>query len=479
MAYSATARNSATAANATGSTLTLTLTITVTSTVAGDVGVVGIRYNGGNGVGIPTRTWVPPSGWTLIEDTFGTAALASGTASFVNPNMAGGITSLAFTLTIVSSGGTLFTMVGVYGAWAGGGATAVTEGANSADTNTALTTMPTVTSSTAATTADLWVVALGASAVPGNPTGTGTWTSTNTVSNSGCCLRLTAQVGTAGSSATASGASVATGHQPYTSLIVGITVPVIASSFIPSVPKRVRLMVPPPRIHRVEPPWPEQDRVVPSMGKRARIVPRTSIRRIEPPWPQRNPPKGGRPTSTAKVLRGMLQAKGHRWEPPWPQRNPPPAPQVVSTNHVARGLRLFPGRRWEPPWPQRNPPYPVQGQRPQTRAAVIGRRSSQPQAPIEQGQPTRAQTRRVLAVAAFRPRPLNPVLPSESPPIAPKLAPRVTRGRLIVAAVRGPGRLVQVVPPPSTVPSTGYPELIFVDGHPALHVSGLWYTMLG
>jgi hypothetical protein len=163
-----------------------------------------------------------------------------------------------------------------------------------------------------------------------------------------------------------------------------------------------------------------------------------------------------------------------------PQRNPPLTPQVVSRARFLRGARIAPGHRVEPSWTDTRPP-PAAGRRlTPTSAGSKGARARQlPTFPSEQPQPSRAQARRALAVAAVRPRKPTQYVPAQVILPNPFLAPRVTRGRLIMGAVRGPGRLIQVVPPPPQVPSSGYPEIIFVDGHPALHVAGLWYTMLG
>jgi len=189
-------------------------------------------------------------------------------------------------------------------------------------------------------------------------------------------------------------------------------------------------------------------------------------------------PKAIPAVSRPKVVFGWLTRR-RPVETVTPQRNPPLTPQVVSRARFLRGARIGGRSRVEPSWPQGAGLSALLRPGARTRAASTGRRGAQPQAPVEQSQPSRLQARRAVAVAAVRPRKPTQYVPAQVIVAAPFLAPRVTRGRLIMAAVRGPGRLIQVVPPPPQVPSSGYPEIIFVDGHPALHVAGLWYTMLG
>lgn len=87
------------------------------------------------------------------------------------------------------------------------------------------------------------------------------------------------------------------------------------------------------------------------------------------------------------------------------------------------------------------------------------------------------QARRKLAIAGIRRRSIE-VVPSTPAPVPSKLVPRVTRARLLLAAGRKINLIQVVFPTPPTPPATGYPEIIFVDGHPALHVAGDWYTLI-
>jgi len=181
-----------TTATATGSTSTITFT--VTSTTANDFGIVAIGI-----LASAFGTWTVPSGWTLV-DQFNVSGIV--TAIFLANKLQPGVTSLAFTTTNVTTDA-----CGIYACWSQ--ATLGLDGPASANGTT--TPLPTVSTANMAKNGALgiWVGTVANTTAPGNPTGTGTWTSVNTVDAATVIgMRMSCQLGVAaGSKYTASGST--------------------------------------------------------------------------------------------------------------------------------------------------------------------------------------------------------------------------------------------------------------------------------
>jgi hypothetical protein len=429
-------------AQANGSAHTLTCTISGISTVAG----LGVCF--AFAVANAAITWTPPSGWTTVtgfpvQYTFDSGIIFTSVVCFYNESLAAGVTSLAMTATVASAD-QVQAIVACYGSWRGNGPSPFFEGVATAD-NTSATAIPSVTSGTENYNGDLGLCFLvaGNDVIPSVPSGTGTWTSITTINDTTnfVAARMCSQIGgQKGTTQTASGSTTSGASPGNVSAIVGF----IGLQGIPDVPHGRRLYVPHQRTHN------RQD-VFPA----ALVAPAFPFAPV-----QHKPPP-------------QLAIRGHKAEPPWPQRNPP-VPLMRRRGLLPALLRS--GVRQRVPKESAAPPPVLRPQRP-VRAALPRRQGpALPPSAATQGAPTGLQVRRALLGVALRPRPLPQVLPS-TPAVPPPYPPAVTRGRLIMGAVRGPGRLIQVVPPPPQVTSN-YPEIIFVDGHPALHVAGVWYTRL-
>ena len=217
MAWSVTPRNTATKAVTQGSGTSLTVTLTVTATVAGDLCLVAIGFE--PSTTSLALTWTPPAGagFVEVERSTGTAT-SQGLSLWASNTVPPGTTSLAFALAVPASN-SVFGLTAVYGCWGGGSAATVLSEAAVAATPVSSATVPSVTTGTETFYADLGIWAglgaSGATPIPSNPTGTGTWTSAASVAGAAAGrpgVRMSAQIGGAAQSTqTASGSTVTSG----------------------------------------------------------------------------------------------------------------------------------------------------------------------------------------------------------------------------------------------------------------------------
>ncbi len=204
----ATPRNTTVNSN-TGAISSLSLVLSPSSTVTGDVGVIMLAANITG-----TAAFTPPSGWSSF--TFGSTGTFYSVLQIINA-LTAGVTSL----TISATGTVVHSLLAVYACWPGGaalnsGGVNVFEGGNLAFLALGSGTNPMPSVSTVSTLVGtdiaIWSGTEGfsaGSAIPGNPTGTGTWTNVNSGQNSTGLvgLNVCAQIVASGATATASGAT--------------------------------------------------------------------------------------------------------------------------------------------------------------------------------------------------------------------------------------------------------------------------------